>query len=99
MARYIDVEIAKECFEPSDLDGDCFDNYDNVIRILNAVQTEDVTPIVRGKWIETQKGIIVTDYKCSICGRMVRDDTGYNPSISYPYCHCGAKMEESDEEE
>lgn len=42
MARYIDAEIAKECFDPSDLDGDCFDNYDNVIRILNVVQTEDV---------------------------------------------------------
>lgn len=46
----------------------------------------------RGEWIETQRGIHVTDYKCSCCGRTVRDDTGYNVANDYPFCHCGADM-------
>ena len=46
----------------------------------------------KGEWIETQRGIHVTDYKCSCCGRTVRDDTGYNVSKDYPFCNCGADM-------
>ena len=46
----------------------------------------------KGEWIETQRGIHVTDYKCSCCGRTVRDDTGYDVSADYPFCHCGADM-------
>ena len=96
MARYIDVEIAKECFEPSDLDGDCFDNYDNVIRILNAVQTEDVAPIVRGKWVS----IPLTNHReCSRCGHNEPYKFADKETLIYRYCpFCGAKMEESEEE-
>lgn len=46
----------------------------------------------KGKWIEQEKGIHVTSYKCSECGRIVRDDTGYDVSHDYPFCHCGADM-------
>lgn len=46
----------------------------------------------QGEWIETQRGIHVTDYKCSCCGRTVRDDTGYDVASDYPFCHCGADM-------
>lgn len=46
-----------------------------------------------GKWITVDKGLIVTSYKCSECGRTVRDDTGYDVCKDYPYCHCGARME------
>ena len=46
----------------------------------------------KGKWIEVQKGIIVTEYKCPFCGRTVKDDTGYDVSADYPFCHCGADM-------
>lgn len=52
-----------------------------------------IIPIKRkGEWIETQRGIHVTDYKCSCCGRTVRDDTGYDVSKDYPFCNCGADM-------
>lgn len=46
----------------------------------------------QGERIETQRGIHVTDYKCSCCGRTVRDDTGYDVASDYPFCHCGADM-------
>lgn len=46
----------------------------------------------KGEWIEVQKGIIVTEYKCPFCGRTVKDDTGYDVASDYPFCHCGANM-------
>lgn len=46
----------------------------------------------KGEWIETQRGIHVTDYMCSCCGRIVRDDTGYDVASDYPFCNCGADM-------
>lgn len=45
-----------------------------------------------GKWITYTKGSVVTAYKCSECGRTVRDDTGYDVAKDYPFCHCGADM-------
>ena len=53
----------------------------------------------KGKWIEVQKGIIVTEYKCPFCGRTVKDDTGYDVSADYPFCHCGADMRKGGPEE
>ena len=50
----------------------------------------------KGKWIMLDKGLIVTAYKCSECGRTVRDVTGYDVSNDYPFCHCGADMMEED---
>lgn len=47
-----------------------------------------------GHWITVNKGLKVTSYKCSECGRTVRDDTDYDVIKDYPYCHCGAKMRE-----
>lgn len=44
------------------------------------------------EWIKIREGIKVTEYKCSACGRTVRDDTDYDVVIDYPYCHCGCRM-------
>lgn len=52
----------------------------------------------RGKWIMKYKGSAVTSYKCSECGRTVKDDTGYDVSKDYPFCHCGADMREGAEQ-
>ena len=52
-----------------------------------------------GKWIEEQRGIMVTEYRCSECGRLVRDDTGYDVDKDYPFCHCGADMRGEDHDE
>lgn len=50
-----------------------------------------------GKWIEEQRGIKVTLYKCSECGRTVMDDTGYDVAKDFPFCHCGADMRQREE--
>ena len=61
---------------------------------MNALsELPSVTPKRKtGKWIEQETGIHVTSYKCSECGRTVRDDTGYDVNADYPFCHCGADM-------
>lgn len=100
MSKYIDVEIAKECFDPSDLDGDCFDNYDNVIRILNTVQAENVAPIIYGEWIYREEWFDDEEkprmaWGCNKCGFSLKnshDKRGFCPN-------CGAKMEESEEKQ
>lgn len=51
----------------------------------------------KGKWIEEQRGIKVTQYKCSECGRTVIDDTTYDVAEDYPFCHCGADMRQREE--
>ena len=53
----------------------------------------------KGKWIMKYKGLTVTSYKCSECGRTVKDDTGYDVSKDYPFCHCGADMREDQDGE
>ena len=59
-----------------------------------ANELPSVTPKQKtGKWIEELRGIMVTAYRCSECGRLVRDDTGYDVAKDYPFCHCGAKMD------
>lgn len=53
----------------------------------------------KGKWIAEEIGIITTSYRCSECGRVVWDDTGYDVVNDYPYCHCGAEMTKGEEDE
>lgn len=46
-----------------------------------------------GKWmIISNANNKVTTYKCSECGRIVYDDTGYDVSKDYPYFHCESDM-------
>jgi hypothetical protein len=51
-----------------------------------------------GKWMEQERGIHTTKYRCSECGRVVWDDTGYDVCTDYPYCNCGARMKGAEDE-
>ena len=64
------------------------------IEVIDNTVTIDVTPTVHAQWIEhdTMAGYASVVYKCSECGRTVRERFGINPAESFPYCHCGAKM-------
>lgn len=53
-----------------------------------------------GKWVRITKGLTFEKYACSICGRQIEDEGGGELLlIKYPYCHCGAKMERSNNED
>ena len=49
----------------------------------------------KGKWESIDGTHLLTRdvYKCSICGEVVSEVHGYNVYKSFPYSHCGAKME------
>lgn len=78
--------------------------WDCVDDILENAPTIDAQPVKHGHWIEVRKhrdadGCIVTDYKCSECGIMLRD-TNPDDRDSEFYCyHCGAKMDGGDADE
>lgn len=55
----------------------------------------DSTLISKGHWIR-EKSIHGWDgysYQCSECGRSIHLDSEVENLNDYPYCHCGAKME------
>ena len=95
--RLIDADAFDKCLENAEAEAIHMRKYVfasavNVIRgNLKAFPTiEPERP--KGKWITYTKGSVVTAYKCSECGRTVRDDTGYDVAKDYPFCHCGADM-------
>ena len=49
-----------------------------------------------GKWIKITTGAMREKYMCSVCGRTIEED-GIERlvPIRYPFCHCGAKMEDT----
>ena len=83
MTRYIDADKLYQ--KMLDLQGTKRERYldiDEVRKIIKKQPTEEVTPIIRGKW-ECLKNKI---YRCSVC-QYISD----NPTR---YCSwCGAKME------
>lgn len=46
-----------------------------------------------GRWIKDEEN----RYHCSECGRTVKEDCMEDIQLDYPFCHCGAKMVESEE--
>lgn len=78
------------------------------VKILTEVHyapTADVAPVIHGHWIMQKKYVEISSaeyplrrktklyipdfYNCSVCGR--------REPYTEPYCHCGAKMDESEE--
>ena len=92
MARYIDADKLKpkteRWLEMDDYDHEreyCMSYYP--LSEIDNAPTEEVQPIVRGKW--EWNG----DYICSECG-------GISSRTKYPFCpNCGAKMVESEKGE
>lgn len=61
---------------------------------LKNVPAADVVPVRHGKWLPIVS--YNNTYKCSECGRLLADIADGLKMVAkhYPYCHCGAKMEE-----
>lgn len=54
-----------------------------------------------GEWIKiTKTRTVPVEYICSVCGRKIFDNYGHliPQSVFYPYCHCGARMEDGEDE-
>lgn len=99
MARYVDIE----CDAVTEVLPRCaFKTRQDIQDFLDNIPTADVSPMIHGKWIEKQEetcfpiqygkdGNLILHkhirYFCNLCGR--------RSIVPEPYCHCGAKMEGS----
>lgn len=91
MARYIDVDKLIELMKKED----ALVEYDEIEEYAEE-NTEDVVPVVHGKWIAQYVSTReLTDvFSCSNCNVSVRL-LHKKVKCSYKYCpYCGAKMEE-----
>lgn len=76
-------------------------NVDDVDDGISKIPTADVAPVVHAHWeryFDTEDGRY---YKCTVCGRTIFIDKDYvwrDPEENHPYCHCGAKMDEKENE-
>lgn len=64
---------------------------DDVYEGLDELPT--IKPVRRGKWIPMVVSGGRDSWKCSVCGRRARGKIE-----NLPYCHCGAKMEEGEQD-
>ncbi len=70
---------------------DMFDDVLFQINVVTDAETEYI-PMVHGHWIEQTVSSGRDSWQCSVCGRKAR---GKRENL--PYCHCGAKMNESED--
>lgn len=79
-------------------------------RDIDDIPREDVEPVKHGSWIPRYENLFTPDevaertlvgYKCSECGRVIdtREEDAAKVVSSFPYCHCGAKMDAKETEE
>ena len=79
-------------------DEDIVNKVNEIIDLVNKLSS--ITPTrPTGKWIKMPliEAGQTYSHECSLCGRRILiTDVGLS---EFPYCHCGARMEESEEEE
>lgn len=95
MSRYIDADKAKEKKVYSK------DRHEYVVPVaeLDWLPTSDVQEVKHGRWIycghHEFHGHV---FECSVCGRYLFANSKEDVCDEYPYCHCGAKMDEEEQQ-
>ena len=97
MERYISVNKLKTIV--NQLSSSPLNEWDTwgVMAVIDRTPSEDVTPVVHAHWIYKCKFNGNDEYTCSRCRRLVAVSTSVKRNhidAVYPYCHCGAKMDE-----
>ena len=102
MSRYVDADTFEVfTYTKTEEQPDTFDaGVQFVLEKIDKTPTADVAPVVHAQWIgkceDTRR-----EYICSKCERSVflqfshaiKDEPALL-KVMYPYCHCGAKMDE-----
>lgn len=69
---------------------------ESAINILKHIPIADVTPVTHARWIDNGRGGYAHAYFCGNCGWI----DGHPFEDRYKYCpNCGAKMDESEDEQ
>ena len=96
MDDYISRQVAIDVLEKSRFPGVPYidTGIQIALREIKAIPAADVAPVVHGRWLPIVS--YNNTYKCSECGRLLVNITDGLSMVAkhYPYCHCGAKMEE-----
>lgn len=84
MSRYIDADALLDIFKTLKWDASC--------SIVEDMPTADAVEVKHGHWIKDDNGT----YSCSVCQSWIPNEQHYYAN----YClHCGAKMDEREEEQ
>ena len=79
------------------------DDYNFVITVLSTAPTIEAAPVKHGRWENTteffpwQEDDGLRRYHCSVCGKRVTVSREHKITDIFPYCNCGAKMDEEGE--
>ena len=71
----------------------------NILDDLKEFPAADVAPIIHAHWELVGQTYNSYEHKCSRCHRTVFTSSAVkieNINAVYPYCHCGAKMDEEE---
>ena len=107
MDRYINLEayLKKLYFEINKsgkyTDYEC--GLDDAYAYANDMELANVEPARHARWVPVTNAIHCDNeawvqYQCSDCGRVIWVDHNAESLSDYPYCHCGAKMDEEENE-
>ena len=62
---------------------------------IETAPAADVVPVICGTWKLLRHDKFSDVFKCSECGWKVSLTHGRDVLEQFPYCHCGAKMEDA----
>lgn len=98
MPRYIDEDRLYSNIEEKYkvAQGDARKAYNDVLDTICEIPTADVQEVRHGHWIKMKNFCLIPTYECSLCGRQIK--TIGNARKNAPYCHCGARMDEEEQE-
>ena len=67
-----------------------------IMQMLDNAPIADVEEVRHGKWIyKGHHEMMGHAFQCSVCGRWMFTNFPKHVVEEYPYCHCGAKMEDT----
>lgn len=93
MSNYINRDVAIEMIT-KDAPDLVYYNKEEAIDCLKCVPAADVEEVRHAKWIyEGYHDMMGHAFQCSLCERWMFTDSPKHVVEEYPYCHCGAKID------
>ena len=97
MPNYIDKNILLEELNETQIEGDeYYKGLGRAKQIVCDQPTADVEEVRHGRWIyKGHHEMMGHAFQCSVCGRWMFTNFPKHVVEEYPYCHCGAKMKDT----